>query len=131
MLKKLSTFALAMSAMLLAPSESQASARRGTDVPVNIASAKIPSGFDQSDVVAIVSGIYPNSCYSWSRADLDHKDAYLHEVKAIAHVTQGACLMVLVPFSEEIHLGAFEKGTHKLRFVNGDGTYFEQNLLVE
>ena len=104
---------------------------RGTDVTVSIASAKIPSGFDPTDVVSIVSGYYPNSCYAWSRADVNNLDAYTHEIKAIAFVAQGACLTVLVPFSEEVHLGSFEKGHHTLRYMNGDGTYFEQSLDVE
>lgn len=123
----------AVLAVLGVASTRQTEARnlRGTEVAVSISSAVVPSGFDRSDVVAVLSGVFSNSCYSWSRADVNHTDRFTHEIKGIAHVEQGACLTVLVPFSEEVHMGAFEAGHHTLRYVSGNGTYFEKTLDVE
>jgi len=97
---------------------------------VNISTALIPSGFDNSSPVAIVSGLFPNSCYSWSRADVAHPTAFTHEVRNMANVQLGMCLMVMVPFAEEVELGRFAPGDHSIRFVNGDGTYLEKTLQV-
>jgi hypothetical protein len=101
-----------------------------TERVVNISSALIPSGFDNSEPVAIVHGLYPNSCYSWNRADVTHPSATLHEVRAVANVSRGMCLMVMVPYAEEVPLGRFSAGQHTIRFVNGDGTYQEKALEV-
>jgi hypothetical protein len=98
---------------------------------VNISSAVIPSGFDNSEPMAIVSGLFPNSCYAWDRSEVKHVSNTLHEVRSIAKVRQGMCLMVMLPFSEEVMLGKFESGEHTLRFVNGDGTYLEKRLSVD
>lgn len=102
------------------------------EVQIGITGVYVPGGFDSaSDVFVVVNGIFQNSCYSWKRADVDHKDTYVHEVKSIASVSQGMCLMVLVPFQKEVRLGRFAEGKHTLRFENGDGTYFERSLVVE
>ncbi|MBS1984992.1 MAG: hypothetical protein JST16_12555 [Bdellovibrionales bacterium] len=101
------------------------------EVTVNISSAFLPSGQDFSDPSAVISGMFPNSCYAWSRADITHVTDTLHEIRGIASVRQGMCLMVLVPFSEEVHIGKLVRGTHTLRFVNGDGTYQEKQINVD
>lgn len=102
------------------------------EVQVGINDAYIPGGFDSnSDVYVVASGLFPNGCYRWSRADVKNVSAFNHEVRAIASVTQGMCLMVLVPFNKEVRLGKFEVGTHTLHFVNGDGTYIEKTLQIE
>ncbi len=103
------------------------------DVPVSINEAFIPGGFDaDSDVYVIVSGLFSNSCYSWKTANVAHNKATLtHEVMATASVSQGMCLMVLVPFSKEVQLGKLGPGEHKIRFLNGDGTYMEKILVLE
>lgn len=102
------------------------------EVQVGINDVYVPSGFDSSsDVYVVTSGIFPNGCYKWKRADVSHKDAYTHEVKSVASVSQGMCIMVLVPFTKEVRLGRFEPGKHTLRFLNGDGTYLEKSVSIE
>ena len=102
------------------------------EVVVSVADAYVPGGFDStSDVFVVVNGIFPNGCYKWSRADVTHPEKTTHEVRSIASVSQGMCLMVLVPFTKEVHVGQIGAGDHKIRMMNGDGTYLEKNLSIE
>lgn len=102
------------------------------EVQIGISGVYVPGGFDSaSDVFVVVNGIFQNGCYKWKRADVEHKDTYLHEIKSIASVNQGMCIMVLIPFQKEVRLGKFAAGKHTLRFENGDGTYLERALIVE
>lgn len=102
------------------------------EVQIGINGVYIPGGFDTaSDVFVVVNGLFQNSCYNWKRADVDHKDTFNHEIKSVAGVKQGMCLMVLVPFQKEVRLGKFAAGEHTLRFENGDGTYIQKSLIVE
>ena len=102
------------------------------EVSIGISGVYVPGGFDSaSDVFVVVNGIFQNGCYKWKRADVNHTDAFSHEVKSIASVSQGMCLMVLIPFQKEVRLGRFAPGKHTLRFENGDGTYLEKSLTVE
>lgn len=102
------------------------------EVQIGINGVYVPGGFDSaSDVFVVVNGIFQNGCYKWKKADVNHKDAYFHEIKSIASVSPGMCLMVLIPFQKEVRLGKFSSGKHVLRFENGDGTYLEKNLIVE
>ena len=102
-----------------------------TRAVVNISAVTIPSGFDNREPVAVISGLFPNSCYSWDKSEVKNLDVSTHEVRTYASIRQGMCLMVIIPFSEEVSLGKLEKGEHTLRFVNGDGTYLEKKLTVE
>ncbi len=102
------------------------------EVQIGINGVYVPGGFDTaSDVFVVVNGIFQNGCYKWKRADVDHKDNFNHEIKSVASVSQGMCLMVLIPFQKEVRLGKFAAGKHTLRFENGDGTYLEKSLIVE
>lgn len=102
------------------------------EVLVGVNDAYIPGGFDaNSDVYVVTSGIFPNSCYKWSRADVGHMAGNIHEVRSLARVNQGMCLMVLVPFTKEVQLGQIGSGQHTVRFINGDGTYWEKGLVIE
>lgn len=102
------------------------------EVQIGINGVYVPGGFDTaSDVFVVVNGIFQNGCYKWKRADVDHKDSFNHEIKSVASVSQGMCLMVLIPFQKEVRLGKFSAGKHTLRFENGDGTYLEKSLIVE
>lgn len=102
------------------------------EVVVSVADAYVPGGFDStSDVFVVVNGIFPNGCYRWNRADVTHPTQYIHEVRSIANVSQGMCLMVLVPFTKEVHVGQIGAGDHKIRMINGDGTYLEKDLNIE
>ncbi|KYG62816.1 hypothetical protein AZI87_16200 [Bdellovibrio bacteriovorus] len=102
------------------------------EVQIGINGVYVPGGFDSaSDVFVVVNGIFQNGCYKWKRADVTHIDTYSHEIKSIASVSPGMCLMVLIPFQKEVRLGKFAAGKHVLRFENGDGTYLEKSLIVE
>ncbi len=102
------------------------------EVTIGVSDAFIPGGFDsEADAFVVVSGLFPNGCYRWKGGEVANTDAMTHEIRSKAVVSQGMCLMVLVPFSKEIRLGKLNSGTHTLRFVNGDGTYLEKSLKVE
>jgi hypothetical protein len=102
------------------------------EVSIGFNDAFIPSGFDSnSDTFVVASGLYPNGCYRWKDAAVNHVSAKLHEIRGSAVVSQGMCIMVLVPFTKEIHLGKLEMGTHAIRLMNGDGTFIEKSLNIE
>ncbi len=111
----------------------KASQSPGTkEVAIGLSDAFIPGGFSSaSDAYVVASGLFPNSCYTWKRADVSNPDTFTHEVKSFATVSQGMCLMVLVPFNKEIRLGQLAEGKHTLRFLNGDGTFMEKSLTIE
>lgn len=102
------------------------------EVVAGVSDAYIPSGFDSnSDAFVVIGGMFPNTCYDWKQSAVTHINATEHEVRAIAKVRQGICLMMLVPYSHEVQLGKMQTGTHVLRFMNGDGTYFEKEMNIE
>lgn len=102
------------------------------EVQIGINGVYVPGGFDSaSDVFVVVNGIFQNGCYKWKRADVNHKDGYTHQIKSIASVSEGMCVMVLIPFQKEVRLGKFAPGKHTLRFENGDGTYLEKSMVIE
>jgi hypothetical protein len=102
------------------------------EVAVNINDAYIPNSFDSnSESYVIVNGLFPNGCYRWRRADVNHRTGNVHEVKSVAAVSQGMCIMVLTPFTKEVRLGKLEAGKHEIRFVNGDGTFLKKELIIE
>jgi hypothetical protein len=102
------------------------------EVTINIADAYIPGGFDStSDAYVVLNGLFPNSCYKWSRAEVTNQANNIHEVRSIASVSQGMCLMVIVPFTKEVRLGQLASGAHKIRFISGDGTYLEKDITIE
>lgn len=102
------------------------------EVPVGISGAYIPAGFDStSDTFVIVNGVFQNGCYKWKRAERTTRDEFTHEIRSIASVTQGMCIMVLIPYQKEVRLGKLATGKHTLKFLNGDGTYLEKTMVVE
>lgn len=102
------------------------------EVPVGISGVFVPGGFDStSDAYVVANGVFPNGCYRWSRSETNRVDQFTHEIRSMATVTQGMCIMVLVPFQKDIRLGKLATGKHTLKFVNGDGTYFEKALTIE
>ena len=110
----------------------KSSAPNEKDVTVAINEAFVPGGLDiNSEVYVVASGIFPNGCYRWKGAEVTSSTETVHEIKAMATVKQGMCLMVLIPFNKEIRLGKFNRGQHTLRFVNGDGTYLEKKVTIE
>lgn len=119
-------------AFLVTGSIAQAEQLEVKEVAVTVSDAYVPSGFDSnSDAYVVVSGLFPNTCYSMSDAKIDNKSATEHVVQTMAKVKPGICIRVFVPFNKEISLGRLSSGTHTVRFVSDDGTYFEKNLIVE
>ncbi|NJL24385.1 MAG: hypothetical protein HC902_03885 [Calothrix sp. SM1_5_4] len=132
-MKRLLTAMALIASIGSASSAMAASAQPNTkEVNISVNDAYVPGGFSSdTDAYVVISGVFPNSCYRWNRAEVTDKTATNHEVKAYAMVSESMCLMVLVPYTQEVKLGRLQRGEHTLRFVNGDGTYFEKNLVVE
>lgn len=135
-MKATTAIKLIVGSLILATATSFASTQ-GTDpevrdVVIGVNDAYIPGGFDSdADAYVVVSGLFPNGCYKWKGAQVKNTSAYVHNITSIASVSQGMCLMVLVPFTKDVKLGKLASGAHTLRFVSGDGTYLEKQLLVE
>jgi len=122
----------ALAALTLGLSVANADQAKFKEVQVGISDAFVPGGFDSdADAYVVASGVFPNGCYRWSKAEVAHVDTFNHEIKSMANVEQGMCIMVLVPFTKEIRLGKLSTGKHALRFVNSDGTYLQKTLVVE
>ena len=102
------------------------------EVQIGISGAFVPAGFDStSDAYVVVNGVFQNGCYSWKRSDINNTSEFNHEIKSIAGVKQGMCIMVLIPFQKDIRLGKLATGKHTLKFLSGDGTYLEKTLNIE
>ncbi len=128
-MRNLTSVLLVAAAMVIGAS---AQAMDVKEVDVSVSDVFVPGGFDTgSDVFVVESGVFPNGCYSWKEARVNHISDTMHEIRSVANVTQGMCIMVLVPFTKEVRLGQFSAGEHTLRFMNGDGTYLEKTLVVE
>ncbi len=125
-------FAITSIALLSFATTAQAENLTVKEVAVSVNDAYIPSGFDsKSEAYVVVTGLFPNTCYSMSEAKIDHKTATEHEIQTMAKVKPGICIRVFVPFNKEITLGYLASGKHTVRFMADDGTYFEKNLVVE
>jgi hypothetical protein len=111
-----------------------AAALSGHEERLNIASVDAPSGVVAGfgfDVT--IHGMLPNSCYHFERAEIlfDRTTAPPRlDIRAIAHVSEGLCLMVLTPYSAVVHFGPVPAGENVLRFLNADGSSFERRLFV-
>jgi len=102
------------------------------EVVIGISDAYVPGGFDsEADAYVVANGIFPNGCYRWKGAEVKDVNAFNHEVTSTALVSQGMCIMVLIPFTKEIRLGKLQSGEHHLKFLNGDGTFVEKTMKIE
>jgi hypothetical protein len=102
------------------------------DVVVAVNDAFIPGDFDSlSNSYVVVSGIFPNGCYKWKGASVKHVSATVHQIQSVATVSQGMCIMVLVPFSKDVQLGRLQSGNHTLRFLSSDGTFLEKSMTIK
>ena len=122
-----------LASVMLSASAFAAPAPSTKEVTLGLSEVYVPGGFSSvTDAYVIVSGMFPNSCYHWTRADVTSTTPLTQEVKAVADVSQNTmCLMIMVPFQKEVNLGHLQTGDHTLRFINGDGTYFEKTLTIE
>lgn len=136
-MKTIFNTSLLAAVLMLATAQSAMSADTVTslttkDVQIGLNDVYVPGGFDsEADAYVVASGIFPNGCYKWKTANVKHVDSYNHEVQSYATVSQGMCIMVMVPFTKEVHLGKLASGAHNLKFLNGDGTYISKTLKVE
>lgn len=122
---------MAMVAALLLVQQSTSAAEE-KEVQIGINGAYIPSGLRaDSDAFAVVNGIFQNGCYKWSSAEVSRSDDFNRTIRTFAKVSQGMCIMVLIPFQKEVPLGKLNPGKHTLKFLNGDGTYLEKTFVVE
>ncbi len=102
------------------------------DVVVDLNDVFVPGGFSSdADAYVVVNGLFPNGCYRWKGAEVEHLDGRVHKIRPVATVTQGLCIRVLVPFTKEVKLGKLEAGKHTLRFVDSAGNYLEKELEIE
>lgn len=104
------------------------------EVIVNVNEALVPSKVEayRENVKVQISGFFNNTCYSFNRVmTTQEKSTYTYIVETVADVQSGHCLMVLVPFMKEVNLGTFEPGIFKVRFMNGDKTFFEKQVVAE
>ena len=99
---------------------------------VAVTQAYIPSGFDsKSEQMVVVTGYFPNGCYSYDSFEVKHPETFRHEVTVYANVQQAMCTMALIPYQKEVLLGVLAAGSHKLVFPSSDGTAIEQTFIVE
>lgn len=123
---------LVLTAALVSLSSNAATNPQDREVQVGLSSVFVPGSFDSnSEAYVVVSGVFQNGCYKWSRVEKTSRDEFTHEVKSMATVTPGMCIMVLIPFQKEVRLGKLNTGKHTVRFLNGDGTYLEKSLNIE
>jgi hypothetical protein len=111
-------------------------ARAESRIPVHseqvaIEQAGVPEAPTRSEsVVVMVAGQFPNTCYHWLGAEVNHVTEMIHEVRAVATVLEANCMMVLVPFREDINLGKLPSGVHTIRFYTEGDEYFERSLTI-
>jgi len=131
---KLINLAIAASLLLgFANAQAVTPGNEEKEVQVSINDALVPATVNAGDEVkAVISGLFNNGCYRYSRSAVAHDASNdIHEVSTYAQVSQGMCIMVLVPFTREVELGSFTKGEHRVRFMNGDGTYMEKRVVAQ
>jgi len=131
-MKKINHLTLIALALFAFAKSAIAEDEKPKEVAIGISDVYVPGGFDSdSDSFVVTNGIFPNGCYKYSRSEVTHVNNNVHEIKSFANVRQGMCIMVLVPFNKEVRLGKLSSGKHSLKFLNGDGTYLEKQLVIE
>ena len=81
----------------------------------------VPTGFDSNDSVEmVVTGHFPNPCYSRNTVSVDVKDDVINvEVTALLRSDEKLlCPQMMVPFKEVISVGNLQGGEYKVN-VNG------------
>jgi hypothetical protein len=88
-------------------------------VPAPVTHLYVPAGFDSNDTVeVVVTGNFPNSCYSRNDVKVDVRDEEIAvTVTAVSHEKSfpaARCSDMLVPFKEVVHIGNLQGGDYKL-----------------
>lgn len=112
----------------------QAASADGTTktVELRVSDAVIPTGQTSStDSYVVVTGWFPNGCYTWAYAQTTNLPGNVTEVESFANVRSGMCPMVMIPFHQNVELGKLTAGIHFIRFINSDGTYLEEQMTIE
>ncbi len=81
----------------------------------------VPTGFDSNDSVeVVVTGHFPNPCYSRNTVEVDVKDDVIKvEITALYRGEEKVlCPQMLVPYKEVVSLGNLQGGNYKV-IVNG------------
>jgi len=122
-------FALLLALAVTLPALSAADMK---ETPINASSMLLPGSLSASqDFNIVVAGMYPNTCYTWGRADVTQPQPFYYEVRLVADLQQGRmCAMHLVPFQQSIDLGQLQSGKNVVRLINADGTYIEESTNV-
>ena len=84
----------------------------GTLVAINAQASFVPVGFDDNDdVMVVLDGNLPDSCYKLSHTEV-LKDPTTNKVTLIQYARRypGVCLESLVPFSSESNIGVMPVG---------------------
>ena len=124
----LATFAVGQNLKAEQPHSEQG--RRETIV--GIKNVFVPVSFNNTEPSAELSGVFPNGCYFWKRADVKQVAPALHEVRVIANVkTNLPCTMALIPYIKEVALGKLPQGRHTLRFMQNKELYIEKQIVIE
>lgn len=88
----------------------------GTLVAIPIDASYVPNGFDDNDdVVVVLDGHLPNSCYKVSHTEI-LKDPVTNQVNIVQYARKypGLCMQALVPFFSEAELGVMPIGDFKI-----------------
>jgi hypothetical protein len=98
-------------------------------IPAPVEHLFVPKGFDNNDnVEVVVSGAFPNSCYSRNKVDVAVVDQNINvKITALQNTTTtGACKELEISFLENVTIGSLQAGTYKIS-VNG---ILEESLIV-
>ncbi len=103
------------------------------EVLITVNGAFVPDGQAANEETFVTPiGLFPNTCYSWSRAEVRNLTNFDHEIRSYAWVDQvNMCLMYLRQITDEkVSLGRLQPGVHRIRFISHDDTFLEKKLVV-
>lgn len=122
---------LALFALFSARMSYSAQTMEAKDTVIAVSEVEVPEGLSSTDEAYVrVSGMFPNTCYSWKEAEIEEVSPFERKIVALARVEQGFCLMVLVPYTQTIPLGRLRPGTYTLHFSNRKNTYLTTELAI-
>jgi hypothetical protein len=103
-------------------------------IPSPVKHLYVPHGFDSNDSVeVVVTGLYPNACFSRNKVDVVVKDDIIDiSVTAISpeKSTTRFCPDMVVPFKEDITIGNLQGGDYEVRVNAWAAAGLKKNLLI-